>query len=459
MTATGFLILAVGLLLLALAIVPEVKRRISGGAPTRIYYGWYMVGTFFFIAMLTTGARNAFGVFVIPMSDEFGWSRGTISLAAALGALVNGLTQPFLGRIFDATGGRTVILTSLVIVGLVTILLSLTFNILFLVFMFGFVLSTAMSGTSINNTGAMLARWFHRRRATVMGLNASGASAGGLLLVPFAMYLLQATDWRMTWMVLGLIVLVLAVPLAFLFVREYPANMGLQPDGDKAPPQEQASRAQTRRGGPLEADRWAHSLKSLPFWQMSLSYYVCGSTTFMLVVHFVPYAIDRGVSPSMAATVFGLMMGLNSLGAIGSGMLADKFGRKNLLALVYFCRGCGYMLLLLVPGDAALWTFAIVAGFSWIATAPLTTTLTADVYGLRTLGTVSGATFVFHQVGGFIAVWLAGVLFDVTGSYTLPFAIMGSLLFPAALSAFTIRERKYSSRYQAVPAVAGASGD
>jgi MFS family permease len=161
----------------------------------------------------------------------------------------------------------------------------------------------------------------------------------------------------------------------------------------------------------------------------------------------------------MAATVFGLMMGLNSIGAIGSGVLADKFGRKNLLALVYFLRGCGYMLLLLVPGDAALWAFAVVAGFSWIATAPLTTTLTADVYGLRTLGTVSGATFVFHQIGGFIAVWLAGVLFDMTGSYTVPFAIMGSLLFPAALSAFTIRERKYSSRYQMAPTAVAASGD
>ena len=192
---------------------------------------------------------------------------------------------------------------------------------------------------------------------------------------------------------------------------------------------------------------------------MSLSYFVCGSTTFMLSVHFVPYAIDRGVSPTTAATVFGLMMGLNSLGAIGAGALADKFGRKNLLALVYFMRGCGYLLLLLVPGDAALWAFAIVAGFSWIATAPLTTTLTADVYGLRNLGTVTGMSFVFHQVGGFISILLAGVLFDMTGSYTLPFAIMGSLLFPAALSAFTIQERKYSSRYQAVPAAVAASGD
>ena len=262
MTASGLFILAAGILLLAFAIIPEVNRRTRSGTAPQVFYGWYLVGTFFFIAMLTTGARNSFGVFVIPMSEEFGWSRGTISLAAALGALVNGLTQPFLGRILDATGGRKLILTGLIVIGLVTVLLSLTFHILFLIFMFGFVLSTAVSAASMNSTGAILARWFRRRRATVMGLNASGASAGGLLIVPFAMFLLQATNWRITWTVLGLMVLVLAVPLAFLFIREYPANMGLQPDGDKEPSEEQAMRAAARTRGPLEADSWVQSFRS-----------------------------------------------------------------------------------------------------------------------------------------------------------------------------------------------------
>ena len=460
MTSTGFLILFVGVLLLAWAIVPEISRRVRGDGKPRIFYGWYLLGTFFFMAMLTMGARNAFGIFVIPMSEEFNWSRGTISLAAALGALVNGVTQPFMGRIFDRTGGRKLIIGGLAVIGVITALHSLTFHIFFLIFMFGFVLSTAMSASSINTTGAMLARWFRRRRAVVMGINASGTSAGALLLVPFAMYLLQATHWRVTWAVLGLIVLMLAVPLAYLFVKEWPSDLGLQPDGDADPLRDrQGNLPPQRREGPLASDNWKQSFRSMPFWQMSLSYYVCGSTTFMLTVHFIPYAIGRGVSPTLAATVFGLMMGLNAAGAIGAGWLADRFSRKNLLAGVYFCRGCGYMLLLLVPGDASLWAFAIVAGFSWIATAPLTTTLTADVYGLRTLGTVSGASFVFHQVGGFVSVWVAGILFDVTGSYTIPFAIMGSLLFPAALSAFSIRERKYSSRYQTAPVMATAAGD
>ena len=428
-----------------------------------LYFGWYIVATFMFIALVTTGIRSAFGVFIIPMSEEFEWNRTTITWAGFLGAVIAGLIQPFIGRVFDATGGRKVILAGLIGVGLVTVLLSGTSNVLFLILMYGVLASVAGGGVSINNTSAMLARWFRRRRATVMGLNAAGASMGGMLIVPFAMYLLQATNWRITWVALGL-VLVLAVPLAFVFIREYPANMGLQPDGDKELSKDSIIAAPQRRLAPLEAERWTQPFRSLPIWQMSLSYMICGSTTFMLSVHFVPYAIDRGVTPTMAATIFGV--GLNVFGALGAGLLADRFGRKNLLALVYFLRGSGYMILLLpglfgmtlLSGNLGLWLFALVTGFSWWATLPLASSLTADVYGLRTLGTISGVSFAFHQIGASASVLFAAVLYDVTGSYTIPFLIAGFLLSPAALSAFTIKELKYSARYQPLtPAASGAA--
>ena len=112
------------------------------------------------------------------------------------------------------------------------------------------------------------------------------------------------------------------------------------------------------------------------------------------------------------------------------------------------------MLLLVFPGELSLWIFATLTGFSWIASVPVTTSLTANVYGLRSLATIAGVSFLCHQVGAFASINFAGILYDVTGSYTLPFAIAGVLLFPAALSAFTINEKKYSVRYQA--ATAGA---
>src|SRR5215211_3954577 len=137
----------------------------SSSCPT-IFYGWVIVATTFLIALVTVGGRSAFGVFVVPMTEEFGWSRSTISLAAALGFLVNGLSQPFVGRLFDILGGRKVILASLATFGVTTILLALTFHILFLILVFGGLLAIAWSGASLTTTSALLSHWFQRRRAT-----------------------------------------------------------------------------------------------------------------------------------------------------------------------------------------------------------------------------------------------------------------------------------------------------
>jgi MFS family permease len=442
---------------LALALNPQGSTGEEPPVPTSsarpaIFYGWVIVATTFLIALVTVGGRSAFGVFVVPMSEEFGWSRSTISLAAALGFLVNGLSQPFVGRLFDTLGGRKVILASLAIFGVTTILLALTFHILFLIVVFGIIMSIAWSGTSLTTTSALLSRWFQRRRATVLSLSTAGASAGGLLLVPLAMAVLQRTDWRITWVVLGAMVLVAAWPLACFLLRDDPTDLGVLPDGDRPSADGHQVNPARAAPGPLETETWRPALRSWPFWQLAGSYCVCGFTTAILTTHFIPYAIDRGMTPSTAATALGVMNGLNVVGVIAMGMLADRCGRKNLLALVYAARGGAYALLLLAPDPWGLWGFAAIAGFSYWATAPLTTSLTADVYGLKTLGTLSGITFLIHQVGGAASIQFAGLMRDMTGSYTLPLTIAGIFLLPAALSAFAIREQQYSPKAPKRPA-------
>ena len=424
--------------------------------PKALFHGWYILATIFFVAVVSNGARTSFGAFVIPMETYFEWNRSTISAAGFVGLLIGGVSQPFMGRVLDVLGGQKVIGLSLIVLGLATALLSLTFHFLFLVFVFGLVSSIALSGASTTNTGALLARWFRRRRATVMGLNTGGVSLGGLIMVPFVVYLIQATDWRVAWAAVGLIILVVGAPLAFLVLRDDPADMGLQPDGDPEPPVQSAGSPGSRPKGPLEVEKWSESLHSLPFWQLSGALTVCGTTTAIISFHFLAFAADQQVSESRAAVIFGVMMLMNAFGSVSVGFLSDRFSAKNLLAATYFTRGLAYVILLTVPGEIGLWIFAVVAGTSWIATNPPTTTLTADIYGLRALGTIGGISFLFHQLGGASSVLLAGILYDMTGSYTLPFAMAGSLLFPAAIAAFTIKERKYSSRYQ-TPAPAGAA--
>ena len=425
-----------------------------------LFYGWLLVGVSFFMSFATVGARNGFGVFIPPMEQEFEWSRSTISWAASIGFLVNGLSQPFLGGLFDRFGSRVIVIC-LAVVGLSTALLYTTQHIIFLILIFGVVMSVGLSGSSLTNTGALLTRWFRRKRGTALSLSTAGASLGGMVLVPFSAYLIEATggNWRIAWLALGAIVLCMALPLAFFFLRDYPKDMGLHPDGDEELAEASgATRAGVTRG-PLEVDNWKDSFRSMPIYQMSGAYLVCGFTTAIMSVHFVPYAEGRGLSPSTAALAFGLMMGLNSIGVIAAGVLSDKFGRKNLLALVYAGRGCAYAMLLLAPGIWGLWGFACIAGFAWLATAPLTTSLTADVYGVRTVATLSGVSFVLHQIGGFSSIQFAGYMYDLTGSYDLPFSVAGLLLVVAAITAFSIREKKYSAKYQSAPAVTGSFGN
>ncbi len=426
-----------------------------------IFYGWFVLAATFFAMFMVTGARNGFGTFVIPMGDELEWDRGTISLAIAIGWLCNGVSQPFIGRIYDRFGGRTVISVSLLVVGGCTMVLSLVNDISvfglfvmdrfwFLVIVYGFVISVASGGASLVTIHAVLARWFSRKRGLAISISTAGASAGSLLLVPFAAFMIESVGWRTTWTVLGMFVVFFALPLAWMLVRNDPSDMGEQQDGGPAPGEAAGGRDAARRG-PLEVDYWRDALRSAPIWQLTGAYFVCGMTTAIISAHYIPFAVERGVDPRIAAVAFGVMSALNIAGVLAAGLISDKLGRKNVLAFIYAGRGVAYVALLTLPGAWGIWFFAVVAGFSWIASAALTSSLTADIYGLRAMGTLGGTSTFAHQIGGAVSIYLGGALYDVFGSYTVPFAIAGIMLIGATVAAFSIRERQYSAKFQQAP--------
>ena len=426
----------------------------------RIFYGWFVLAASFFVLFISTGARNGLGFFVIPMSEELEWSRGTISVAFAIGWLANGITQPLIGRIYDRYGARLVISVSLLVVAACAMVLSGTNSLWFLIVVYGVVMSVAAGGASLVTVHAVLAKWFYRRRGMAMSIATSGASAGALVLAPFTAYLILWAGWRMTWGVLGAVVL-LGVPMALLLIRDDPRDVGEVPDGDAQEPTPTGPTAtESRPRGPLEVDYWRDSYRSSPIWQLSGAYFVCGMTTAIISFHYVPFVLDQGFSLGTAGLAFGLMSGLNVVGVLGVGVISDKMSRKYLLGTVYGVRGLAYAMLILAPGAMGLWGFAVIAGLSWIASAPLTSSLTADIYGVRTLGTLGGMTTFAHQMGGAVSIVMGGVLYDMFGSYYIPFAISGSLLVAASISAFSVAEKRYSARYQARPVGAAAgNGD
>jgi len=231
-----------------------------------------------------------------------------------------------------------------------------------------------------------------------MALTTTGSSVGGLLLVPLTASLIGLVGWRSTWGVLGLLVLVLVVPLAFVLLRDDPEEMGLRPDGDV--PLAATEQAKPVLPGPLEVAYWRDAFRSPPMWQLCGGYAVCGFSIALLSTHFVPFAIERGFSPATAASAYGLMSGLNVVGVLAVGALSDRCGRTLPLGVVYALRGCAYTALVWGPGAWSLWSFAVIMGFSYWATAPLTSALTAELYGLQHLGMLNGVTFTGHQIGG-----------------------------------------------------------
>ena len=373
-------------------MAPETVRREG------IFYGWFVLAAGFFVLFLATGSRGGFGVFVIPLTEEFGWTREAISRAIAIGWLVNGVTQPFLGRLYDRFGGRMVISVSLLVLGSSTVLLSQINSLWMLVVVYGIIMSVAAGGASLVTIHALLSKWFYAKRGLALSISTTGASAGSLVMAPFATYIIVWAGWRVSWTVMGGLILVLAIPIAWFLIRDDPADVGESPDGGPDQPTlGRSSRPSSIRRSPLEVDNWRDSYKSAPMWQMTGAYFVCGMTTARISVHYVPFAIERGISSVEAAWAFGMMMGLSVLGV---GAISDRFGRKNLLGVVYAGRGMAYAMLVLAPSRIGIWGFAVIAGFSWIAAAPLISTLTADIYGIKRIGTLNGMTSLSHQAGG-----------------------------------------------------------
>jgi MFS family permease len=252
--------------------------------------------------------------------------------------------------------------------------------------------------------------------------------------------------------------LFLALPVTYLLVRSSPREMGLRQDG-KTAVEDGDAETDGDTAGPLVTDNWKSSFSSAPVWQLSLGFFVCGITTASVSVHYVRWAQDQDITAAKAAIAFGFLSAINAFSVIGVGWLSDRFERRTLLGLVYFVRGLAFLCFLVFPPEIALWAFAIVGGASWLATVPLTTSITADVYGVRVLGTLTGLIFMSHQLGGAAAVLVFGLVFDAFDSYDPAFAGSVATLVFAGVISLTIKERRFSTRYQHDPDASPAAAD
>jgi MFS family permease len=416
-----------------------------------LHHAWVVLGALVVVMLLGSGLRAVFGVFIRPMEATFGWDRAALSGAAAISLLLLGAAGPIVGWLADQWGPRRVIFVSSILLGLGAMLSSRVSALWQIYITCGVLMGLGAGGVGMSTGAALAARWFEARRGLVMGLVGGAMSAGQLVIVPLAVWFTLSYGWRQSFLYLGVLLLVIALPLTLLFIRDDPAQKGLKAYGAG-----QAARAGEPKAPPEGRTRVADAMQVPAFWLLAGTFFICGYTSNGLVLtHLVPHAAEHGFSEMHAAQALGVMGAMNILGTVASGFICDRFGRKGPLAFYYGVRGLSLLFLLYVWNVPSLHIFAAIFGLNYISTVPPTTTLTANIFGRYSVGSLSGWIFFAHQVGAALGAAVGGWVFQSTGSYSWAFISAALLAFLAVPMALAIKEAPVTRTPEPTPAPAG----
>jgi len=378
------------------------------------------------------GVRSGFGLFLQPMSLENGWGRETFSFAMAIQNLLWGIFGPFAGGIADRYGaGRVVALCGVAYV-LGLIVMAFTETALTLHLGSGFLIGLALSGSTFAVLLAVIGRVTPpEKRSTALGIAVAAGSFGQFAILPITQLMISSFDWRNA--LIGLAVIAaLIVPLAFFMRGKAPAHAG---------PQQSLGEALHE----AVRERGFHFL----FW----GYFVCGFHIAMLTVHLPSYVTDNGLRPENGMTALALIGLCNMVGSFSAGWLGGRVSKKYLLSGIYTLRAIAITVLISFPlSPLTLYGFAVVIGFLWLSTVPLTNGLVGQIFGMRYMGLLAGVVFFGHQIGSFIGVWLAGWMYDQTGSYHGAFVLSVGLGVFAALVNLPVNEKPLAERRPAAAA-------
>src|SRR5690606_25471631 len=362
-------------------------------------YASVVVGIIFLCLLFSAGLRATPSVLLDPLEQSFGWSRATISLAAAIGIFFYGMVGPFAAAAMDHFGLRRVLLTALVVMAASSAASAYMTQTWHLIALWGF-FSGIGSGAVAAVLGATIAnRWFVKHRGLAMGILTASTATGNLVFLPLLAALASSGDWtRAVWAVA--IAMTLMVPLVWRLVPDSPASVGLLPYGSdpSASPVPPAPRT-----GLLAATFGAlgRASRTRAFWFLFATFWVCGFTTNGLVgTHLIAMCGDHGIAAVQAAGLLALMGVFDLVGTTASGWLTDRYDPRKLLFFYYGLRGISLMVLPYTDFSLYILSiFAIFYGLDWIATVPPTLRLATDIFGDRDAPVVFGWIVAGHQIG------------------------------------------------------------
>ena len=378
------------------------------------FYGWVVVGTIAAVLMGTNGARLLFGVVLKPLTDEFGWDRGSLTGAVLVNTVIMSAMQPFTGWFTDRVGPKRVLIVGTVTIGGMLLALSFAQSLAQMYLIYGVLGGVVLTTSSPVIATSIVHEWFTTRRAAALAIATAGAPLGQLAVVPVAALVLSATDWQTTYRVLAIFLIAAIVPIGWLFLRESPAEIGLNPDGAS---DEAAAADVSRHPGNHAGVDLITAIRDQRFWILAFGFLVCGFTMAFANTHFLAYADDMGMHTSMASASVAVTAVFSVIGTIALGIAADRNRRPPILALTYALRGLAFFLLFALPTGPLVYIYAVVLGISWSATTPLTAAIAADIYGRANLGLIFGTMYTTMNLGFGIGAVLDGVIFDATGDY------------------------------------------
>ena len=414
----------------------------------RIHYGWIMLVAIALMTFASSGSRFSFGAFLVPISQDLHWGRDQLALAASMNLILAGLLRPVIGILNDRWGSKVMAMAGVFLGGSALILTSYAHELWQFYLAYGVLLALGYACASPVTVTALVGRWFVKRRSLAMSLGAVGTSLGELVSVQLAMLALLSVGWENAFRLIAAFMLFVVLPVGFVLLRDRPADKGLEPYGYV---RGEAARRAALAGPALS---FREAIRTADFWRLSCGFFACGFTMSFASTHFVPFAMDMGFEPMVAANALG-MVGLFSLaGGLTAGYLGDRFSRKNVLATVYLLRGLSFAVLLQAHDLSTLYVGAFLLGISWTSTGPLTSAITADRCGLKNLGTIYGTMYTIMPIGTGLGAYLGGVIYEARHGYELSLIMSAAVGLIAAAVVFGVREpdRLGGARDRAEPA-------
>jgi sugar phosphate permease len=407
----------------------------------RRHYAWVVAAVTFVTLLGAAGFRSAPSVLELPLQEDLGFSRESISVAVAVNLVLFGLVGPFAAALMARYGLRRVVCAALTLVSasaLATTQMTATWQ---FVLLWGVAVGVGSGCMATVLAATVATRWFVSRRGLVTGALTAATASGQLMFLPLLGHLAEDVGWQWVSLVIGLGALAV-LPIAATWLRDGPEDVGLEPYGAEpgyTPP--------PPGGNPVGAafDGLRLAVRSGAFWVLAGSFFVCGASTNGLIgTHFVAAAADQRITETSAATLLATIGVFDVVGTLASGWLTDRVDPRRLLLAYYGLRGLSLLVLHHVLGARGLGLigFMVFYGLDWVATVPPTVALVSATFPAERSGVVYGWVFAAHQLGAATIAYASASIRTSTGSYELAFHIAGGLCIIAAAAVQLIRHHR-----------------